>query len=462
MLNEERASALFDRVRSFTSADELEVIVNDVRHSLTRFANNSIHQNVAEEGVVVSVRTVIGGKTARATTNKLDDASLRRAVAAAEQLTRVLERDPDLLPMAAPQPAPRQAPSRRFDSSAGLTAEDRAAAVGKIVDIAKKNGLVTAGIFSSGESFEGILNSRGLSAFHRQSHAEISVTMLADEVGSSGWQKANSPDAGKLNAAALAETAARKARESAKPRELAPGKYDVVLEPAAVLDLSGSMFYDFGAQSMLDERSFLNGRVGKQLFGENLTIRDDAYHPLQSGAAFDGEGVPREPVTLVEGGVVKNLVYSRGNAARMKSSAHGGSVGNVAATGHGFPLPNEMGDAPMNIVFEAPKGTKTRTVEQMIAATERGVLVTRCWYIREVEPYEKIVTGMTRDGTFLVEGGKIKHGILNFRFNQSLVELFNKIVALGQPVRASGEESFDMVVPAMQARDFNFTEVTRF
>lgn len=462
MFDQNRAQEILKRLQRFSSSDEIEVLISGGRFALTRFANNTIHQNVAEENMVISVRTVIDGKTARSTTNKTDDDSLRRAVQAAEQLTRVQERDPDLLPMAKPgelPPAPANPPSRHFDSSARITPEDRAAGVGKIVDIAKRNKLVTAGIFSTGDGFEAIVNSAGVNQFHRQTSAEISITMLADD--SSGWQKANSPDVTKLNPEQLAETAARKARESMKPQELAPGKYTVILEPSAALDLVGFMFYDFGAQSMLDERSFLNKRMQSQLFGANITIHDDAYHPLQSGAQFDGEGVPRQRVALVEAGVPKNLVYSRGNAARMKASEMASHVGHLAPTGHGFPLPNDVGDAPMNIVFSAsPDGSKT--LDEMIASTERGVLVTRCWYIREVEPYDKILTGMTRDGTFLVENGKVKNGIRNFRFNQSLVEMLKNVEMMGTPVRASGEEAFDMVVPAMKVRGFNFTEVTKF
>lgn len=461
MLTKTQVEELFTRVKKHATADEVEVLVSGGRFALTRFANNGIHQNVAEENVVVSVRTAIDGKTARATTNKLDDDSLRRAVQAAEDLTRVQQSDPDLQPMAGPMPLVEAVPpSRHFSSTAAVTPEDRAASVGKIVDVAKKNGLVTAGIFSTSESFEAIVNSKGVSAYHPATSSEISITMLAGN--SSGWQKANSPDVRGLNAANLAEVAAQKARLSADPVELAPGKYTVILEPAAVLDLVGFMFWDFGAQAVLDERSFLNNRIGKQVFGTQITITDDVYHPLQSGAQFDGEGVPRRRVALVENGVIKNLVYSRRSAALARHSELAKEVGHPQPTGHGFPLPNEMGDAPMNIVFSGPPAGEAQTVDQMVANTERGVLVTRCWYIREVEPYEKILTGMTRDGTFLVEGGRVTNGILNFRFNQSLVEMLKNVQAMGDPVRASGEEAFDMVVPAMTVKDFNFTEVTKF
>jgi predicted Zn-dependent protease len=224
--------------------------------------------------------------------------------------------------------------------------------------------------------------------------------------------------------------------------------------------MCGFMFWDWGGQAILDERSFLNKRIGTQLFGNNITIYDDVYHPLQSGAPFDGEGVRREKVELVSNGVPKALVYARSTAEKMKKSEHAGKVGPVKVTGHGLPLPNEIGEIPLNIVFSSPQNPQN--IEQMVASTERGVLITRLWYIREVDPYEKILTGMTRDGTFYVEDGKVRHGIRNFRFNESLVEMLGNVEQMGQPVRASGEESFDMVVPPMKVRFFNFTEVTKF
>ncbi len=463
MLTQEQARDIFARVTKHSSADETEVILHGGTHSLTRFANNTIHQNVTEESAALSVRVVLGGRTARASTNKLNEASIRRTVAAAEALARVQEADPDLLAMATAAEAgaaANGAPSRYFEATAAITPEDRAQAVRRMVDIAERNKLTAAGIFSAYSAAEAILNSRGLEQFHPQTSSEISITMLGGD--SSGWQKVNSPDARRLDPAALAETAARKARDSASPREIPPGKYTVILEPAAVLDLVGFMFWDFGGQALLDQRSFLNDRVGKKIFGENITIWDDVTHPLQSGAPFDGEGIRRQRVKLVESGVVQRLVYARGTAAKIRQSELAAKLGEVAATGHGFPLPNEMGEAPMNVVFEGGPAESRQTVEQMIATTERGVLVTRLWYIREVDPYEKILTGMTRDGTFLVEDGKLQHGIRNFRFNQSLLHLLSNVEAMGEPVRASGEESFDMVVPAMKVKDFNFTEVTKF
>jgi predicted Zn-dependent protease len=461
MLTNNQAADIFERIKKHSTADEVEVLFSGGKSALTRFANNIIHQNVAEENYAVSVRTVFGGRTARSTTNKLDDESLKRVVQSSESLAKVQHPDPDLLPVAEKRDAGATrevSPTRHFTETAAVTPQQRAETVKKIVSIADKYKLTTAGIVSTSESIEAVFNSRGLSDWHTQTSSEVSITMLAPD--SSGWQKANFPNVANLDAATLAEIAARKAIDSAKPSEIPAGKYTVILEPAAVLDIVGFMFFDFGGLAILDQRSFLNNRVGTKLFGDNINIWDDVAHPLQSGVPFDGEGVRRHKLQLVENGVINRLVYARATAEKMKRSEYKDKVGPVAPTGHGFPLPNEMGEAPMNIVFgETPQPS---SIEQMIFSTERGVLVTRLWYIREVDPYEKILTGMTRDGTFYVEDGKIRYGVRNFRFNQSLIQMLSNVETMGAPVRASGEESFDMVVPAMKVRDFNFTEVTKF
>ncbi|HVI09576.1 MAG TPA: TldD/PmbA family protein [Candidatus Binatia bacterium] len=464
MLTQDHAAAVFDRIRKFSTADEVEVIFSGGRFSLTRFANNVIHQNVEDSNHVVSVRATFGGRTARATTNKLDDDSLRRVVQSSEDLAKVQHPDPDLLPMpdsSEPGGATEgfhATPSRYFSATAAITPQQRAEAVRKIVAVAGKHKLTSAGIFSTSESSEGIFNSRGLSKWHTQTLAEVSITMLGGD--SSGWQKLNSPDIAHLDPLALAETAAQKAIDSAHPAEIPPGKYTVILEPSATLDIVGFMFWDYSGMAILDQRSFLTGRIGAQLFGDNITITDDVAHPLQAGSPFDGEGMSRMKVPLVENGIVNRVVYARATAARMQKSEERNKVGTIAPTGHGFPLPNEVGEMPMNIVFASPKNPQS--LAQMIASTERGILVTRLWYIREVDPYEKIVTGMTRDGTFLIENGKVTRGVRNFRFNESLIHMLSNVEAMNEPRRACGEESFDMVVPAMKIRDFNFTEVTKF
>ena len=466
MLNRDQASSIFDKLRKYSSADEIELLVSSGRSALTRFANNTIHQNVAEEENHISVRVSFGGRTARATTNKRDDDSLRRVVQSADALARVQQEDPDLLPMPGPREVQENAAesghaavNRYFEGTAKLTADDRAEAVVQMVEVAKRHSLTAAGIYSSAESCEGIFNSRGVSDWYQQTLAEVSITMIGDN--SSGWQKLNATDATQLDPRRLAEVAAGKAIASRNPLDLVPGKYTVILEPAAVLDAVGFMFWDFSGSALLEQRSFLNDRIGTRLFGENITVWDDAYHPQQTGVTFDGEGMKRHRLKLIDQGVVQRVTFSRGSAKRALQAGDSGNVGPVTPTGHGFALPNEIGEAPLNIVFEG-LGENTQTVDEMIVSTERGILVTRLWYIREVDPYEKILTGMTRDGTFLVENGKVTRGVRNFRFNESLVQMLQNIEAMGVPVRASGEESMDMVAPAMKIRDFNFTETTKF
>jgi PmbA protein len=447
MQDKAAAEEIFGQVQAAARASgvtEVEAIVATGDQALTRFAGNAISQNVAERTTFLSVRPVIDGRTARASTNRLDATAIRDVVEQAIALTRLCDPDPELLPLAGP--SEYAIVQRHYEATARATPQERALAVAQAIRTVEECGQTAAGIYSTGDSTFALLNSRGVSAWYAESQARFSITAMAGD--SSGWAKASACYHGDLDPPSLARSAARKSAQSAAPRDLPPGRYTVILEPAAVLDLVGQMFGDFSATAIRDGRSFLNDRIGKQIFGGNITIRDDAAHTLQSGAPFDGEGVARRPLTLVENGVVKEIAYCR------QAAAHAG----VAPTGHGFPLPNEYGEAPANIVIA---GGNT-TVEQMIAGTDRGILVTRLWYIREVDPYEKIFTGMTRDGTFLVEDGRISGGVRNFRFNQSLIEMLSSVEALSPAERSSGEESFDLVAPAMKVANFNFTEVTQF
>src|SRR4051812_40934025 len=329
MLTKQKTFDIFDRVRKHSKADETELIVSGAKSSLSRFANNTITQNVSEENYVLSVRVNLDGKTARATTNKFDDDSIRRVVESATALARVQEPDSDLMPMpdrSAFDPAGPVA-ARTYFETASIGPRERAQGVAQMVDVAKKHNLNAAGTYATSESVEAILNSKGLNAYHTQTFSEASITMIADD--SSGWQKATYPNVRDLNPLQLAEVAAEKAIASKHPQELPPGKYTVILEPAAVLDLVGFMFWDWGGQAILDERSFLNNRIGERLFGENITITDDVYHPLQTGCPFDGEGVRRKRVPLVENGVVKRLVFARGTAEKIKKSEYADKVGLV-------------------------------------------------------------------------------------------------------------------------------------
>lgn len=444
MLKRERAKEIFKKVLKYSTADETEAFITSTSYSLTRFANNCIHQNVAEDGLNLSVRAVVNQRTARASTNKLDEDSIRQVCEAALALARLRPPNPELLPMPGPQ---MYRAVDRFDTeSAELNPQVRAETVRTAIERAEQDGLTAAGVYSNGVHVTGLFNSRGLEGFHEETSSEFSITMLKE--GSSGWAKKTSPSCLELEPEVLADLAAQKALENHDQQDIAPGKYTVILEPAAVLDLLGFLFFDFGGLSVHERRSCLTDRVGQKLFGENINVRDDVFHPLQAGAPFDGEGIPRQRVNLVEKGTASNLVYARSTARKVKKTA----------TGHGFPLPNEYGEAPMNIVMD---GGKT-SVDDMVKSTSRGLLVTRLWYIREVDPYQKILTGMTRDGTFWIEDGEVKHAVRNLRFNQNLFEMLNCVEAMGVPQRTAGEESFEMVVPAMKVSEFNFSSSTRY
>ena len=432
------------RIAKSLDLPEVEVHVDEVIDALTRFANNTIHQHVSEHGLTVSLRVVVDGRTARVTTNRIEEDALRSALESAASLAASQPKFPGLLPLPTKQ---KYRPVRRFSPpTALLSAETRARAVKNACDLAESKGQIAAGIFSGGQSQSVLANSRGLFAAYRQTQAEFSVTM--QQGSATSWAKANSADFHAFDPQSLAKTASEKAARAENPIELAPGRYTVILEPAAVLDLVGFLFYDFSATAVHDQRSCFSGRLGKPLLGKNITITDDVYHPEQLGAPFDGEGIPRDRVVLVEKGVPRNLVYSRRSAKKAGKRP----------TGHGFALPNEYGEAPMNLVVD---GGKT-SVDEMIAGTERGLLVTRLWYIREVDPYEKIMTGMTRDGLFLVEKGKVTQAVRNFRFNQSILQMLQNVECLGPSHRATAEESFEMVIPPMKIKDFHFSEVTKF
>jgi predicted Zn-dependent protease len=321
---------------------ETEVHVDETISALTRFANNGIHQNVAEHTLNVSVRTQVEQRTARATTNRTDEDSLRAAIEASLSLAHSQPKNPNLLAM--PGKQRYRGVNRFIKQTAMLTPEDRARAVRRACDLAVKKGQTAAGIFSSAQSQSVMGNSRGLFAAYRDTHAVFSITM--QEGSAASWAKENAANVADIHPQRLAARASDKAHRATDAHELAPGRYTVILEPAAVLDLVGFLFYDFAATALRDKRSCFNERMGKQLFGKNISIVDDVYHPLQLGAPYDGEGIPRERVQLVDGGVPKNLVYSRASAKLAKKTP----------TGHGFMLPNEYGEAPMNLVFSGGKG----------------------------------------------------------------------------------------------------------
>ncbi|HEV2445484.1 MAG TPA: TldD/PmbA family protein, partial [Candidatus Sulfopaludibacter sp.] len=328
-----RSDEVFGRMTDAARArgvGEIEAIIATENQALTRFANNAIHQNVAEQARHLSVRVAINGRTARASTNRVDRDSIGAVVEQAIAITRSSEPDPELLPMAGP--AAFESAPRFFEATARTTPQERALAVSEAIRAVEDGGQTAAGIYATGESSLAIFNSRGVAAEHRESLARFSITAMAGD--SSGWAKASACYHGDIDPVALAFTARQKAEASGSPREIPPGKYTVILEPAAVLDLAGQMFADFSATAIRDGRSFLNDRLGKQIFGENITIHDNALHALQAGAPFDAEGVPRRRLTLVDRGVPREIAHCRQAAA----------IAGVEPTGHGYPLPNEYGE----------------------------------------------------------------------------------------------------------------------
>lgn len=421
---------------------ETQVILSHGVSALTRFANNGIHQNMTEEGLHLTVRVVFGRKAARATTNQLSRESIQRVVKQAIQLAKLAPEE-DLPEMPGPQRYPRL---RRLDpKTANFSPRQRAVCVERAIQQVKAQSLNSAGFLSNQVTTTAMANSRGLFAYDRHTQTEFSITVIAQD--SSGWAKANAFRVDDLIFEEMAERAVQKALLGQNPKDLEPGSYTVILEPAAVADLLGFMVHDFGALSVHQKQSFLTDKVGTRLFGENITITDDIAHPYQMGLPFDGDGLPRQRVVLVDQGIVKNLVYSLATARRLGNKP----------TGHGLFF--EPGEIPVNTVVEGGDAT----LDQMIASTSRGLLVTRFWYIREVDPAQKILTGMTRDGTFYIQDGQVSHGVKNLRFNQSLVEMLRKVMMMGRPVRASGEEHYGcMVVPPMKVEQFNFTGKTVF
>jgi predicted Zn-dependent protease len=437
--DEEATQSRLRGVIARSPAPETEVSEALTRLHSTRFAEGEITQSLAEERTELSIRAAFGRRTARVTTDRLNEPDLLASATSAAELARAQPEDPQLLPL--PDPAVALPAPRFHPATAGLSPAARAEAIREMVGEAQGRGLVLAGVYASGETGQALANSRGLWASHRESQIEFSVTALSPT--SSGWAKATETSADRLDVMSLARRAMDKAEAMRRKVNLTPGEYTVILEPSAVTDLFGFLFSDWGGQAVEEQRSFLAGRLGEALFGVNVTITDDVLDPRQSGPPWDGEGVPRQRIRLVDRGVVQALVYSRGAAARA----------GVAPTGHGLPLPNEQGEMPVNIVMEGGN----ESLEQMIAGTERGILVTRFWYVREVDPMTKWLTGMTRDGTFLIEDGRVRSGLNDLRFNQGLLATLRSVVALGPAVRASSEEGFDMVVPAMKAEGFRFT-----
>jgi predicted Zn-dependent protease len=445
-----KAESILKSALSHSKADEFEAYLGGGSYSLTRFANNIIHQNVNERRYQLSVRSVFGKKSGRAVTNKLGSADVQSAVRQSEMAASAQPEIPELLPL--PGPQQYRGVDAFSDETASLSPGFRADAVAKAVELCKKNGLEAAGYFSSGYGSLGgygevsplaMANSRGLFAYHTGTEASFSITAMGGD--SSGWAQATSWRVSDIEVEKLASVAVEKALRSSKPRQLEPGKYMVLLEPAAVADLMVYLAWvGFGALQMQEGRSFMSGKIGQKLFGDNVSIYDDVYHDLLRGRPFDSEGMPRKRVAVVEKGVLKGPVYDRMTASKDRKES----------TGQGLPVPNVTGPEASSVFLE---GFKPVSAEELMKRVDRGILVTRFWYVNIVDPMKVILTGMTRDGTFLVEQGKVTSGIRNFRFNQSVLDLLGQIEAMSYPVRSGV-----CVVPGLVVKDFNFSSGTEF
>ncbi len=446
MLDRDQAEELVKRALSFSDADETEVILSHGEENLTRFSNNIITQNVARDTDGLAVKVHLGKKVGRAGTNRFDDESLKRAIANAKLAASQAKENSDLLALRG-QGIFQETPAY-CQNTADFGPEERADAIARFVAAVKKERAEAAGIFSSGGEAVAMGNSRGLFAFHRETKAVFSGTVEVD--GASGWAEEVQLDVSKLDVSAVIDTAIRKALQARNPIALEPGPYDVVLEPAAVTDFLMFMTFEgFGGLNFIEGRSFMSGKIGQKVMGENVTIVDDAYSKLSPGLPFDFEGSPRQRVVLIEKGVARAPVHDRITAAKVGTQT----------TGHSLPQPNSSGPFPLNVALQGGNSS----LAEMIESTPKGILVTHFHYSNVLDPIKLTLTGMTRDGTLLIENGKITKPIRNMRFTESVVEAFNRIKLISKD-RITAHAFFGgaFVVPAVKMAKFTFSSVSEF
>ena len=426
-----------------TGATEAEALVMREDGALTRFANSQIHQNVAETNVAINLRVVRGKRVGVASSGRIDDEGLRRLAESAAAIAGVVEELPDWGGL--PQPTPVTDLPGAFDErTAEATPEFRAEGVRAVIAAADAAGVTAYGSFQTGTETNAVANSNGIRvAGTRTTSQLITVSMGPD--GGTGYAESTAVDATRIDPAALGREAAQKARASSNAVALDPGDYPVVLEEYAVVDLLDMLGYvGFSALAVQEERSFVE--PGRTVGSELVTIRDDGADPAGLPMAFDYEGVAKQRVELIERGVCRGVVYDAQTAAR----------DGVASTGHGLPAPNAYGPFPLNMVMEP--GTASR--DDLVGGLDRGLLVTRFHYTNPVHPKLAIVTGMTRDGTFLVEDGRIVGPVRNLRFTQSYLEALARTVAVGSERRTLRGFLGGVVVPAIRIDSWTFTGAT--
>lgn len=442
----EDPNEIVESILAASEADETEVRVHVQHYALTRFANNIIHQNLVQNDRSILLRVRLGNRLGECTGNRTGPDDLKRLVEAATEVARLSADDEDLLPLPDPQ---EYEPVDAFCSETDIAGPgNRAAAVRQIVKVCKAETFTAAGAFNTVSESVHHGNSRGLRASYHSTQARLSVTAM--DTDSSGWASAVSRDVREIDAAALAGTALRKAMQAREPQGIEAGVYAVILEPDALATLVEYVGEGFNARHVFEEDSFLSaGRLGSRITGEAINIRCDPYHPLLQGQPFDHEGMPNRRISLVRGGVAEELVYDRLTARKHGAKPSGYSLGGK----------NSEGAYPGCLVMEGGESS----VDEMIAGSDRAILVTRIWYPSLVDPKRLVVTGMTRDGTFLIENGRITHALNNLRLNVPVLDVLASVEALG-PQKCCQDALMwtPCVVPAAKLREFRFTSDTTF
>jgi PmbA protein len=422
-------------------ADGVEVLLMHEWGGLTRFAASRIHQSTWLEDTAVRVRVVRGGRIGVAATNAFTPEGARAAARSALEMTSILSPDPLYPGLAPPQPIP--AAPGLDEETAACTPERRAEGVAELVGRCGPS-LSAAGAFETLASEVALANSEGQFCWAPLTRASLSTVVTGPE-GGSGFAEAVAHRVDEIDPGAVGRRAADKAERSRRPAPLEPGRYTVVLEPAAVATLVGFLgWLGFGGRAYVEGRSCLSGRAGERVAAPQISIYDDATAPETIGLPFDFEGTPKRRVDLIEGGVFLDAVYDRRTAKQAGTES----------TGHALPPPNPDGPFPLNL-FLAPGEA---SVEEMVAATERGLLVTRFHYTNIVHPTRSVITGMTRDGTFLIEGGEVAGPVRNLRFTQSILEALANTLAVGRETELASEFFLSASrVPALHIEGFAFT-----
>jgi predicted Zn-dependent protease len=443
---EARLREAAERVLQAANGDEVEAVVLGQSQALTRFANNVIHQNVAAATADLRIRVVAGKRVAAVWTNRLDADGLADAARRASELARLAPENPRWsgLPAA---PVTRSRPAVDA-ATAAATPEARARAAGLVCRPARAAGLRAAGYVATTVNEVAVANSHGTWAYHGGSVAEAQAVALGE--AGSGYADRVHADFARLDVEAVAREAIETARRAQRPRDLAAGVYEVVLEPYAVADIVEFLGSQLTGLAVEEGRSFVGGRLGERVTGETITLVEDPDDPHGLPRPFDFEGVPSERLSLIERGVARHVVYDSQTAAR-----HGSRN-----TGHALP---SSAPAPLPMHLRLEPGDRAR--EALIAGVTRGVLVTRFWYTRWVHPLKTVVTGMTRDGTFLIERGEVVGPVRNFRFTQSYHEALEGTVGVGRDLKLQRLDLWEFEagstrVPALHLAAFAFTGST--